>query len=122
MPPKKTESASRLLYSTEHGTMCPDCRHPKSQCVCRSQNAPPKSEGPARVRLETKGRKGKGVTLVENAPLPAPELEKLGKRLKQLCGSGGTVKEGLIEIQGDHRERITTELTRLGWKIKRIGF
>ena len=70
---------------------------------------------------ETKGRKGKGVTLVTGVPLDAQELPLLAKRLKNLCGAGGTVKSGVIEIQGDHRDRIVAELQGRGWTVKRAG-
>lgn len=70
---------------------------------------------------ETKGRKGKGVTVITGVPLPPAELKKLGAQLKKLCGSGGTVKGGLIEIQGDHRDRLVQELAGRGWTVKRSG-
>ena len=65
--------------------------------------------------------KGKGVTLVTGVPLPPAELAKLGKELKKRCGTGGTVKDGVIEIQGDHRDRLVTELAMRGWTVKRVG-
>ena len=74
-----------------------------------------------RVMRETKGRKGKGVTLIQGVPLPPAELAELAARLKRKCGSGGTVKAGVIEIQGDHRDRLVTELEALGWKVRRAG-
>ena len=77
--------------------------------------------GVVRVGRETKGRKGKGVTLVTGVPLAAAELAKLGKELKKKCGTGGTVKDGVIEIQGDHRDRLVAELEKRGWTVKRAG-
>ena len=74
-----------------------------------------------RVSRETKGRKGKGVTLVTGLPLSASELNALGKKLKKKCGTGGTVKNGVIEIQGDHRDVLVTELIKLGYDAKRSG-
>jgi translation initiation factor 1 len=74
-----------------------------------------------RVGRETKGRKGKGVTVVTGVPLSAAALEELGSRLKRLCGSGGTVKDGVIEIQGDHRDFLVQELAKLGWSVRRSG-
>lgn len=74
-----------------------------------------------RVGRETKGRKGKGVTLVSGLPLDGANLQILAKQLKQRCGSGGTVKDGIIEIQGDHRELLIAELTRQGYKVKQSG-
>ncbi len=81
----------------------------------------PPSEGPVRVARETKGRRGKGVTVVTGLGLPPDRLRMLAKRLKQTCGSGGTVKDGTIEIQGDHRDRVVDELARAGFKAKRAG-
>lgn len=79
--------------------------------------------GPARVRVgrETSGRAGKGVSVVSGLPLPAPDLEALATHLKKLCGAGGAVKDGVIEIQGDHRDRLVQELVRLGYEAKRSG-
>lgn len=74
-----------------------------------------------RVGRETKGRKGSGVTVVTGLRLPEPELIALASRLKKVCASGGTVREDVIEIQGDHRDRIVAELSRLGWTAKRSG-
>jgi translation initiation factor 1 len=73
------------------------------------------------VGRETKGRKGKGVTVITGVPLPPTELTELGAALKKLCGSGGTVKGGVIEIQGDHRDRLVEELAKRGWTVKRAG-
>jgi len=101
--------------------MCPKCNHPVGDCVCgKAQRGAPK-DGVVRVSRETKGRKGKGVTLVTGVPLDAEELPILAKRLKNLCGAGGTVKNGIIEIQGDHRDRIVAELQGRGWTVKRAG-
>jgi translation initiation factor 1 len=79
------------------------------------------SDGIVRISRETKGRKGKGVTLIKGLTLDAPALAQLGKQLKAVCGSGGTVKDGMIEIQGDHCERATENLKKQGWVVKRIG-
>jgi predicted translation initiation factor SUI1 len=74
-----------------------------------------------KVGRETKGRRGKGVTIVSEVPLGEADLLALAARLKQACGTGGTVKDGKIEIQGDQRDRLTAELERLGYKVKRTG-
>ncbi len=74
-----------------------------------------------RVGRETKGRKGKGVTTIAGVPLDSSGLVALGKELKRKCGSGGTVKEGIIEIQGDHRDMLIAELQKRGWRVKRCG-
>jgi translation initiation factor 1 len=76
---------------------------------------------PVRVGRETKGRAGKGVTVVTGLPLAAAQLEELATQLKRRCGSGGTVRDGVIEIQGEHRDRLVEELTKLGYQAKRSG-
>lgn len=119
----KSRSASGgLVYSTDAGRMCPACRQPAAKCVCKSasQTKAP-SDGVVRVSRETKGRAGKGVTLVKGVALDALALAALGKQLKTACGSGGTVKEGVIEVQGDHCERVIELLKAQGMVVKRAG-
>jgi len=84
---------------------------------------PPKPKPAAIVKVgrETKGRRGKGVTLISEVPLGEAALLELAATLKQKCGTGGTVKDGVIEIQGDFRDRLTAELEKLGYKVKRVG-
>jgi translation initiation factor 1 len=118
---KRNDQQSALVYSTDHGRMCPACGRPQAQCACGQGQANKKSDGIVRVSLDTKGRKGKGVTVISGLSVPPAELKELAKRLKQRCGSGGTVKEGTIEVQGDHREVMVAELTGLGHKVKRAG-
>ena len=77
--------------------------------------------GVVRVGRETKGRKGKGVSLITGLDLPAADLLMLTTQFKKKCGSGGTVRDGVIEIQGDHRDLLVRELENLGWKAKRSG-
>jgi translation initiation factor 1 len=101
--------------------MCPGCRQPLAACVCNQQVPVPAGDGIVRVGRETAGRKGKGVTLVRGLPLPADDLAELGRRIKAMCGSGGTVKDGVIEVQGEHRDRIVAFLQNAGWKVKRVG-
>lgn len=94
-----------------------------AQCVCRATAAAaaPAGDGIARVRRETQGRGGKAVTVVWGVPVDAAGLAALGKRLKALCGSGGTVKDGRIEIQGDHVDRVLAALQAEGLRVKRAG-
>ncbi len=113
-------SNDRIVYSTEHGRMCPACGNPLKQCTCRKQTSP-SGDGNVRVSRETKGRKGKGVTLIKGLDMDAVTLASMGKKLKGMCGSGGTVKKGVIEIQGDHIERILDYLKKQGVKAKRAG-
>jgi translation initiation factor 1 len=110
-----------LDYSTEHGKMCPDCRQPITACLCRQTPTPPTGDGIVRVSRETKGRKGKGVTLIKGVPLDTVALNQLGKQLRTACGSGGTVKDGVIEIQGDHCESVMEQLKKHGFTVKRAG-
>ncbi len=112
------------VYSTEHGRMCPDCGRPFAQCNCginKSVRKGAQGAGSVRIGRETKGRKGKGVTVISGLPLNTEDLENLARRLKQLCGAGGTVRDGTIEIQGDHRDSLMTELTKIGFYAKRSG-
>ncbi len=113
-------SKDRVVYSTEQGRICPGCGNPVKQCTCRKQKSP-SGDGNVRVSRETKGRKGKGVTLIKGLDMDAATLALTSKKLKVMCGSGGTVKEGVIEIQGDHIERILDYLKKQGVRAKRAG-
>jgi translation initiation factor 1 len=112
--------STHLVYSTDGGRMCPGCRQPLADCRCAAA-ARPSGDGVARVSRESKGRGGKTVTLVRGLPLADAELAALGKQLRSACGSGGTVKDGLVEIQGDHRQRVLELLQQLGHKAKAAG-
>ncbi len=121
-PPARSNLSGGLVYSTESGRMCPTCRLPLAQCACKANAAaPPPIDGIVRVSLDTKGRKGKGVTVVKGVPLDAASLTQLGKQLKASCGSGGTVKDGVIEVQGDHRDTVIAALQKQGYTVKRAG-
>ncbi len=109
------------MYSTDSGRMCPVCRHAIALCNCKSAQTAPKTDGIVRVSRETKGRGGKGVTLVKGVPLAGDALTVLGKQLKTACGSGGTVKDGVIEVQGDHCDRVIELLKAQGYSVKRAG-
>lgn len=117
----KSKSASGgLVYSTESGRMCPQCRQPVTQCQCGKATRPV-GNGVVRVGRETKGRGGKAVTLVRGLPLDDAALNALGKQLRTACGTGGTVKDGVLEVQGDHVERVLAWLTAQGYQPKRTG-
>lgn len=116
---KKRENGG-LVYSTEFGRMCPGCGRSMADCSC-GESTVPAGDGIVRVSRETKGRKGKGVTLVTGVPLTGDALKALAKTLKARCGTGGTVKDGVIEIQGDHRDLLLEELRKLGWTVKKAG-
>jgi len=110
-----------LVYSTESGRMCPACRRPLAQCACSRAAARPSGDGVARVSRETKGRGGKTVTLVRGLALDDAALAALGQQIKSACGSGGTVKDGVIEVQGEHRERVVQFLAARGLAAKLAG-
>ena len=111
-----------LVYSTEGGRMCPVCRKPLTACNCAKAGAPQREgDGIVRVGRESKGRGGKAVTLVRGLSLDADALAALGKRLRSACGAGGTVKNGVLEIQGDHCERVVAWLANEGFAVKRSG-
>jgi len=113
---------SSLAWSSDKGRMCPKCGWPVNDCRCsRNRKQQVKGDGRVRVSRETKGRKGKGVTLVTGLSLDETELKALAKQLKQRCGTGGTVKDGVIEIQGEHRDVLVEELTKLGYDAKKAG-
>ena len=116
---------SKLVYSTETGRICPSCRKPIVKCSCKKKKSSIqrqiKVDGIIRVQREVKGRKGKTVTTVAGFQIEADELKQLATRLKRRCGTGGSVKDGMIIIQGDHRSTLVRELTSLGFKAKIAG-
>jgi len=119
---RKITEPGGLVYSTDGGRMCPACRQPVARCACRTRATPvPQGDGIVRVSRETKGRGGKAVTVVRAVPLDADALAALGKRLRTACGAGGTVKDGVLEVQGDHAERVMAWLQAEGFKVKRAG-
>ncbi|MDX1552793.1 MAG: translation initiation factor Sui1 [Marinobacter sp.] len=109
-----------LVFSTEQGRMCPGCRQPVDDCICGVPSRPA-GDGVVRVSRETKGRKGKGVTLVTGIPLDEKELKAFAKILKAKCGTGGTVRDGVVEIQGDQRDVLLPLLKEKGWEVKKAG-
>jgi translation initiation factor 1 len=116
----KSNPNGGLVYSTDGGRMCPECRQPVSSCTCKARPAAI-GNGAVRVSRETKGRGGKGVTLVKGLALDAVALALLGKQLRAACGAGGTTKDGVIEIQGDHCELVMATLRKHGHDPKRAG-
>jgi translation initiation factor 1 len=111
---------SKLVYSTSLGSICPECGQALDSCVCRNlkQEIVPNTDGVVRLRYEIKGRKGKGMTLVTGLALSEIGLLDLAKKLKQQFGTGGVVKDYVIELQGDFREKVAQELRKLGYCVK----
>lgn len=115
---ERKDNNSTLVYSTEHGKVSPKAGKTAGN---KKKSTVGKQDGIVRISRETKGRKGKGVTIITGVPLDQNALKQLAKKLKQKCGSGGTAKEGVIEIQGDHRDVLMDELKKLGYVVKRSG-
>jgi len=114
----------RLVYSSDGGrvTTCPACGQPYKNCRCSSSDAvAKKGDGIARVTRERKGRGGKTVTIITGIAASADVIASVAQQLKKLCGSGGTIKDGVIEIQGDHCEKVQAKLTEMGYRVKRAG-
>ena len=112
----------RTVYSSHAGRVCSGCNMPTAQCQCRrKRDAAPAGDGVVRVRREVKGRRGKPVTTISGVPLGADALRDLAGDLKRRCGSGGSAKDGVIEIQGDHRETVIPLLEAEGYTVKRAG-
>ncbi len=116
------DNNSRLVYSTGDNNICNICGKKNHKCKCdkKKQNRP-KGDGVVRLCRETKGRKGKGVTLVKGLDMPQNELKIIAKDLKQKCGTGGTLKNGIVEIQGGHRDVLMNELKKKGFTVKLSG-
>ena len=119
---KRNNSSGGLVYSTDSGRMCPTCRLALTACICKAAaKAAPAGDGVVRVSRESKGRGGKTVTVVRGVPLELDALTALGKRLRTACGAGGTLKDGVLEIQGDHALRVVALLQQEGFVVKRAG-
>ena len=125
----KAVKNSRLVYSTATGRICPQCGRPVAACTCPSkkkskagkQTAAYPKDGTIRIQREIKGRKGKTVTAIFGVPLADKELQQFAKTLKQSCGAGGSVKDGVIIIQGDHRQTVLAEIKKQGYSAKLAG-
>lgn len=116
---KKTSGG--LVYSTDGGRTCPQCRQSLGQCRCKQNSSVISGDGVIRISRETKVRKGAGVTLVKGVPLAGDELKALAGELKKKCGVGGAIKNGVIEIQGDNRDAVKKVLDAKGWVVKLAG-
>jgi translation initiation factor 1 len=118
-------SNSRLVYSTEQSRYCTVCNKPAAGCVCRKRKSaspgPIASDGVIRIQREVKGRNGKTVTTLSGFSADQNEIKKLAAQLKSRCGTGGSVKDGVIVIQGDHRETLLAVLKKSGYQAKLAG-
>lgn len=129
MTPGPGQSSDRpVVYDTAQGRICPICQKPTKSCACRQQRSvppqqrsAPKNDGIVRVSRDRRNRRGKTVTVVTGVPGGEANLDELAGILKRLCGCGGTAKDGVIEIQGDHRDLILSKLTEMGYKVKLAG-
>ena len=117
----KKPKTKGLVYSTDTGRTCPGCGHPVKQCCCSTEKNRQQGDGVVRISRQTKGRKGSGVCLITGVDLGGTELKKLAKQLKKKCGAGGAVKNGVIEIQGDHCQTLVDALIQMGYKAKQAG-
>lgn len=127
------DAGDRLVYSSETGRICPACGRRISVCDCRGKGARARiaareeaeaakaSDGIVRVARSTKGRGGKIVTTISGVPGGESAQKALAAELKRSCGTGGSVKDGVIEIQGEHRDTLVRELEARGFKVKRAG-
>ena len=113
----------RLVFASGRGRLCAGCGRPVADCACRAAAAAsaPRGDGVVRVRREVKGRRGRTVTTVAGVPLGPEELRALAAELKRRCGTGGSSKDGVIEIQGDHRDRLVAALEERGYRVVRAG-
>ena len=123
MKHKHIKDSGGLVFSTERGKLCPKCQQPLTACICQNLAATkiPEGDGTIRIRRETKGRKGAGVTLLCDICLNQNDLKVLAKDLKKKCGSGGSIKDGRIELQGDVREQAKNILEKKGFRVKICG-
>ncbi|MBE0698798.1 MAG: translation initiation factor Sui1 [Anaerolineaceae bacterium] len=112
---------SRTVYTTEAGRICPNCARPITLCQCKKLAVPAAGDGIVRVGLEKKGRGGKTVSVISGLSSSAEEIRQITSEMKRRCGTGGTLKDGVIEIQGDHRDLLIEILKGKGIRAKRTG-
>jgi translation initiation factor 1 len=109
------------VYSTSTGRHCPKCGRPLAECICNKKTSRPAGDGVVRIFRESKGRKGKTVTLITGLTLKEDALRELLTELKRKVGTGGALKDGVLEIQGDHRDTLLEELNKRGICAKKAG-
>ena len=118
---RRDKPASRPVYSTESGRLCPQCQRAVAACVCSKDRPAYSGDGIVRIQRQTKGRNGKAVSVITGLPLPETELKALAKALKKRCGVGGSCRNGTIEVQGEQRELLKSELEKRGYTVKIAG-
>ncbi len=127
-PPRDRDRGT--VWSSDHGRTCPGCHQPVTACTCRTGrpaaggHAPggdARHDGVIRVSRQSKGRRGKTVTVITGLPLDAAALDALARELKRRCGVGGTVRGDDVEIQGDQRDQVIAALEQRGWTVRRVG-
>ena len=121
MSARRNDDDRGLVWSSEGGAACPGCGRPREACACGARDAAPVGDGVVRIFRETKGRRGKAVTVIRGAPLDAAGLDDLARELKRACGTGGSAKGGAVEIQGDKRAQVADLLRARGWTVKLAG-
>ena len=134
------QHTSHTVYSTSLGKMCPGCHRSTANCTCTAKekrslkhtdskqkglshgeaDGDPK-DGIIRIRLEKKGRGGKAVTSVNGLPGNEKELKALAKKIKSKLGTGGAIKNAIVEFQGDRREDVQKHLEAMNFTVKRVG-
>ncbi|HED67144.1 MAG TPA: stress response translation initiation inhibitor YciH [Planctomycetes bacterium] len=117
-------SGGGFVYSTQHGKLCPGCGRPLAGCACermRDEALRAAGDGVVRVARSTKGRKGSGVTVVSGLGLGGADLKALAKELKKKLGTGGAVKDGDLEFQGEQRDKLVALLEARGYRVRRSG-
>ena len=111
-----------VVWSSDKGRVCPNCGNSKDKCNCNQNKSNSiETDGVVRISRDKKARKGKCVTVITGIPLNSKDLKIFAKSLKQKCGSGGTIKDGIIEIQGDFLNKIFEIITKKGWNVKKVG-
>lgn len=123
-----TSQDRRVVYQTGIGRIpiCKRCGRSERECVCRSQGSRGSAtaypqDGFVRIARDRKRRGGKTVTVIANLPDDPELLQSLAQTFKKLCASGGAVRDNVIEVQGDHRDRLEMKLQELGYRVKRVG-
>ena len=112
------QNKASLVYSSESGRVCPVCEQPLDACSCNPSANPNDGHKTVRVSLSSKGRKGKSVTLIKRLRMNPSELKAYAGKLKKKTGTGGSLKDGVIEIQGDYREKVAEILIKDGWEVQ----